>query len=268
LTGQDVSAGWSARICNSRRSFHPPFRLGIIRGEGVGPEVIDAALNVLRALEGGTFSRFDVRMAGAADPNRAAGDGRLTSGLEDFCRDIFAGGGVILSGPREGRFVYDLRRCFDLFCKIVPLKVSNVLSAENRLKREHIEGVDILLLRENAAGLYQGDWRIEESSSGERKAIHSFAYSESEVRRIVEPAARIAASRKGKLTVIVKDGGLPAISQIWRDCGAAAARAANVQCSFVNIDLAAYLLIQNPRDLDVIVAPNLFGDILADLGAV
>ena len=65
-----------------------------------------------------------------------------------------------------------------------------------------------------------------------------------------------------------KDGGVPAISEIWRDCAVAAARAAGVECSFANVDLAAYLLIQHAHNLDVIVAPNLFGDVLADLGAV
>ena len=61
---------------------------------------------------------------------------------------------------------------------------------------------------------------------------------------------------------------MPAISEIWRDCAVAAARAAGVECSFANVDLAAYLLIQHAHNLDVIVAPNLFGDVLADLGAV
>jgi len=123
------------------------------------------------------------------------------------------------------------------------------------------------VVRENTAGAYQGKWGFEESAEG-RRAIHSCAYSQRQVSRIVEAATRIAAARRGKLLVVVKDGGLPSISELWRECATTAARAQGIQYSFVNVDLAAYLLIQQARELDVVVAPNLFGDVLADLGGV
>lgn len=242
--------------------------IGIVNGEGIGPEVVGAALKVLSAIDTAAHSRFDIRMGGAIGREAEPEQGRLTGESEAFYRDIFSRGGVIFTGPGEGRFVYDLRRCFDLFCKIVPLRAYDELSGETRLRQEFVKGVDIVLVRENTSGIYQGTWEIEESAQEGRRAIHSFAYSEREVLRIIEPAARIAADRQGRLLVIVKDGGLPALSEIWRDCGASVARAAGVECSFANIDLAAYLLIQYAQKLDVMVAPNLFGDVLADLGAV
>jgi 3-isopropylmalate dehydrogenase len=245
-----------------------PRLLGVLNGEGIGPEVVGAALKVLAALDATGRSRFEIMRGGAIGKQADPEHGRLTEESEAFFRDVFSRGGVILTGPGEGRFVYDLRRRFDLFCKIVPLRAYDELSAETRLRQEFVKGVDIVLVRDNISGIYQGNWSIEDSAHEGRRAVHSFAYSERQVLRIVEPAARIAASRRGKLLVIVKDGGLPALSEIWRDCASSVTRMLGVECSFANIDLAAYWLIQHAQNLDVIVAPNLFGDILADLGAV
>jgi 3-isopropylmalate dehydrogenase len=263
-----VAVRWSTLVGDEPAGAPtPPFTLGVIPGEGIGPEVIGAALKVLSALKASDRGQFEIRAGGAVGRQAEPEQGTLTEDTAGFFDQIFARGGAILTGPAEGRFVYDLRRRFDLFCKIVPLRVCSELAAQNRLKPEFVRGVDVVLLRENSSGLYQGKWSIEDTDEG-RRATHSFAYSEAEVSRIVRVAARIAASRQGRLLVIVKDGGAPAISEIWRDCAVAATRALGVQCFFANIDLAAYLLIQNARDLDVIVAPNLFGDVLADLGAV
>ena len=257
-------------LFGSRPGRNPASRpvIGVLNGEGIGPEVVGAALQVLTALDAAGLSRFDIRMGGAIGREAEPRQGSLTKETEAFCAEIFACGGVIFTGPGEGRFVYDLRRRFDLFCKIVPLRACDELNAETRLRPEFVKGVDIVLVRENTSGIYQGKWAIETSRPDERRAIHSFGYSEREVRRIIEPAARIAAGRQARLLVIVKDGGLPALTEIWRDCAASVTRAAGVGCSFANIDLAAYMLIQHAQDLDVIVAPNLFGDVLADLGAV
>ncbi len=81
-------------------------------------------------------------------------------------------------------------------------------------------------------------------------------------------AAELAASRRKKLTVVIKDGGLPTVSALWRDLGREAAAASGVALRVLDIDLTAYLLIQEPLAFDVIAASNLFGDVLADLGAV
>lgn len=257
----------SGLLTDGSRALQPPFTIGVVHGEGIGREVIGAALKVLSALEATGHGPFNICTGGAIGRQAEPRKGSLTGEIETFCDEIFSLGGAILAGPAEGRFVYDLRRRFDLFCKLVPLRVPDELASQTRLKPEFVRGVDIVLVRENSSGLYQGKWSIENSEEG-RRAVHSFAYSEKEVARIVTSAARISAQRQGKLMVIIKDGGLPAISEIWRDCAIAAARAAGVQCSFANIDLAAYLLIQHAHNLDVIVAPNLFGDVLADLGAV
>jgi 3-isopropylmalate dehydrogenase len=261
---------WSRHIGGepaAQRPHAPPFVLGVLDGEGIGPEVVEASLQVLSAVEV-EGRRFEIRRAGAiGHPAEASDATSLSADIAAFCAEVFSSGGAILAGAVGGRFVYDLRKRFDLFCKIVPLRVSDELIEDNRLKRNFLEGVDIVVVRENTGGVYQGEWGFEESDEG-RRAVHSFAYSQQRVSRIVEAATRIAAARRGKLLVVVKDGGLPSISELWRECATSAARAAGIRCSFVNIDLAAYLLIQQAHELDVVVAPNLFGDVLADLGGV
>jgi len=224
---------------------------------------------VLSALESVTQRSFDLRFGG---PIGTAAESLCGTPLSDdvtsFCREVFSQGGAILAGPGGGRFVYDLRREFDLFCKLSPLKVSGALVTATRLKPEFLRGVDILLVRENIAGVYQGQWSETQIPAEGRRAEHSFHYSEKQVRRILEVAARIAQRRRGSMTVVIKDGGVPTISKLWRDCGEEMAAALGVHTSFLNVDHAAYCLIQHAQDLDVVVAPNLFGDILADLGSV
>jgi 3-isopropylmalate dehydrogenase len=128
--------------------------------------------------------------------------------------------------------------------------------------------VDVLVVRENASGEYLGQWRDERGADGQRWVEHSFAYTEAEVGRLLRIGAGLAADRRGSMLVVVKQGGLPALTSLWSDCALTAAAAAGVTCRFANVDLAAYLLIQHPRDLDVVVAPNLFGDVLADVGGI
>ncbi len=235
-----------------------PRVVGVLDGEGIGPEVIDASLAALAALEACGLDRVEVRR------------GPATPGFEEaaaFCAETFAAGGVILSGPFGGRFVYDLRRRFDLFCKLSPLKPSPALRAASRLRPEYLAGVDILIVRENTAGVYQGRWS-ESSGPAGRLAEHCFSYGEEEVRRILAVGARLAASRRRRMAVIVKPGGIPSVSRLWCDCAADAARATGVELANLDVDYAAYRLIQHAHDLDVIVAPNMLGDILIDLGAV
>lgn len=242
--------------------------IGVLPGEGIGPEVTECALRVLSAVESVSGEKFEVEFGAAIgrDAERECGK-VLPTEVIDFCGRIFSRGGAILNGPGGGRYVYELRREFGLFCKLSPLKVQEVLCGANRLKPEHVRGVDILMVRENSSGLYQGAWQSREASSG-RLAGHSFSYSEEEVRRILRVAARLAQSRRGELTVVYKEAGVPSISELWRDCAMEISSLAGVCCSTLDIDHVSYRLIQHPREFDVVAAPNLFGDVLSDLGGV
>jgi 3-isopropylmalate dehydrogenase len=260
---------WSDCLREDARSRRNPSRvIGVLTGEGVGPEVIGCALHVLSAVESVTGRKFAIEF-GASIGRDAERDGGkvLPDEVIEFCRGIFARGGAVLSGPGGGRYVYDLRRVFDLFCKLSPLKVSDELAGANGMKPEHVRGVDILMVRENSSGLYQGKWTEARTASG-RVAEHSFSYSETDVRRILRVAAALAKSRRGHLTVVSKEAGVPSISALWHDCAVEISARVGVHCSLLDIDHIAFRLIQHPRDFDVVVAPNLFGDVLSDLGGV
>ncbi len=242
--------------------------IGVLEGTGVGPEVIGASLQVLKSLGQAMNLQFEVRHGGLIGEDAIAEYGKwLPEDTVDFCADIFQLGGAILNGPGSGRYVYDLRRRFDLFCKFIPIQPSPELACAGRISPQFLKNVDMLIVRDNTGGVYQGQWGDRATDKG-RVAEHSFNYSETEVHRIVEVAARAAAHRRGHLHVIVKEGGVPTVTALWRDVGNAIARKHGVEVKFMNIDLAAYELIQNPARFDVIVAPNLFGDIIADICGV
>ncbi len=242
--------------------------IGVFRGCGVGPSLIDGTLEVLRAAGEALGQKISAEPGGVIGEDSVAEGGLpLPDEAAAFCAGIFERGGAILSGPGGGRYVYDLRRRFDLFCKFVPVRPAPELSRAAKVLPGHLANIDFLIVRDNAGGVYQGTWCERHDEAG-RVASHSFEYHEADVRRVVETAARAAAHRRGVLHVVVKDGGIPAISELWRDTGAAAADAFGIRVEFMNVDLAAYELIQNPTRFDVIAAPNLFGDVLADITGV
>jgi 3-isopropylmalate dehydrogenase len=238
--------------------------IGVVRGEGVGPEVVGAALTVLRALERTSGLRFDVRDGGeVGDPSRTGGG--LREDTAAFCAAIFAAGGALLCGPAGGRFVYDLRGRFDLFCKIVPLRPSPALADAALVRPDLLTDVDILLVRENVAGLYFGEYG---RSSDGRIAYQHLAYAAEQVARIIAVAADLARIRRGHLAVVVKRGGVPAVSALWAEQAALAATGHDVAIEVLEVDNAGFQIVAHPRAFDVVVAPNLFGDLLADSATV
>lgn len=243
--------------------------VGVLRGEGIGPEIIECALEVLRATAATAGLELVIEFGGTIGRQAESHCGKaLPLNVVDFCSGIFSRGGAILSGPAGGRYVYDLRTRFDLFCKLSPIVVTQELTGAGRMQPGHTSEVDILVVREAIAGLYQGQWELTEDAGKGRLGRHTFSYSEAHVRRVVLAAARLARLRRRALTVVYKEAGAPSISELWRDCAREISAANGVACQFLDVDYAAYRLLQYPREFDVVVAPNLFGDILCDLGGV
>jgi 3-isopropylmalate dehydrogenase len=243
--------------------------LGVLYGDGVGREVVGAALEVVRRLGqaggqdlivevGGPIGRTAERELGTALPDDVL----------DFAQGIFDRGGALLSGPGGGRYVYDLRTRLDLFLKISPVQVRNGFPSASPLRPEALAGVDLLIVRENVGGVYQGVSEETVDSRGGCVVRHTFSYAQVEVRRFLEAAARLAAMRRGQLTVVTKEAGVPELSALWRTCALEAAEAHGVQCSFRDLDLVAYQLVRQPQAFDLVAAPNLGGDVLGDLAGV
>ena len=233
--------------------------IGVIEGTGIGSQVIAGALRVLAAVEQVSGRKFELRHGGLVGEAAEKKFGvSLPVSTEKFFREIFADGGAVLNGPGGGRFVYDLRRRLDLFCKFAPVRPWRQIS--NRT----FDRVDLLMVRDNVGGVYQGAEKIRQTRAG-KVVEHRFTYTEAQVRRLAEVAARAAAARRGKMHVIIKDGGIPAMSELWREVSVAVAKAHGVSAAFMNVDLAAYELIRLPEQFDVMLTPNLFGDILVDI---
>jgi 3-isopropylmalate dehydrogenase len=242
--------------------------VGVLPGEGIGPQLAEGAVQALAAIGDACGHVFHVEYGGAIGKAAERECGRpLSAEVIAFCERVFARRGAVLAGPGGGRFVYDLRKKFDLFCKFSPLRPSPVLAEAGRLRPEVVRGVDIVVVRENVGGVYQGEWREERDGVGRAVARHAFSYDEHQVARTLRAAARLAKLRNGRLDVVVKDGGLPAISALWRQCAREIAQEFGVPPRILDVDHAAFRLIHDPLEFDVICAPNLFGDVLADLGA-
>ena len=242
--------------------------IGVLRGEGVGPEVVAVALDLLDILARHTSRRILLREGGAIGlPAKAACGRCLSPEVAALAEGIFAQNGALFCGPGGDRFVYELRERFDLHCKFTPIQPLAELRQAGALKAEIVDGVDILAVRDNLEGIYQGSWETVRDGAGHSIARHAFQYSEPVVAKLMAVAFRAASLRRGRLHVILKPGGVPSISRLWRACYEALADQYDVAVFEQEIDNAVYQLVTNPRQFDVIISPNLFGDVIADCAA-
>ncbi len=244
--------------------------VGVLPGEGIGPQITSLALEGARlALEPEAVS-LEVDYGGAIGlAARRISGADLSSEVISFCEEIFNRGGAILAGAGGGRFVYDMRAKFDLYLKLNPIQPSPELAPACRLRPRSTDdaeaGRDLLVVRENLEGLYHPTPSQDDTDD---RVSHNFVTNRSVVRRLVDAACKLAERRRKHVTVVAKDSGVPRVTRIWREEVEAAAAEHSVACSVLDIDLAGYMLVQEPERFDVIAAPNCFGDILADLGGV
>lgn len=247
----------------------------LLPGDGIGPEVTAAARVVLERVAQRCDHRFEFDtkpMGGNAID--AHGDPLPTSTLE-ACRNadavlLGAVGGPKWDDPnaktRPEAGLLSLRKELGLFANLRPITAYQQLIDASPLRRDLIEGVDILFFRELTGGIYFG--RSSLSDDGNR-AESVMKYSTAEIERIVRMAATAARARRNKLTSVDKANVLE-VSRLWRRV---AARVMNdefpdVEYEVVLVDAMAMHLISRPRDFDVVVTGNLFGDILTDEGSM
>lgn len=237
--------------------------VGVILGEGIGPAVIDATLEVLHAacaLQGDNVEVILGPQLRARDKYGLV----LDDEARGFYSDCAASATPVLHGPAGGRYVYELRKFADLFVKITPVVPLRVLQDASLLKPELIAGADMLIVRDNAAGAYQGEFGVDPAGLGAFQHAH---YSKEQVRRVLAVGFDFAAKRQGRLTVVTKPGGIPTISALWRDT-ALELECDGVDLDFIEVDNACFQLGSNPKQFDVIATPNLFGDVVSDTGSI
>lgn len=231
--------------------------IAVVDGEGIGPSIIAAALDVLVAATDVTGTRIAVRripeMVERDEYGLVVGADALT-----VFNELFGTGTPVLHGPAGGRYVYQLRDIFGLSVKHTPIVPWAELSDASIVDPRRTEGVDILIVRDNAGGLYQGEFAHEHD-----RANHTAEYTAAQVRTVIESAVDASERRQNRLTVVTKPGGVPAISRLWREV-AEATVPGNIELDFLEIDNACFQVLADPARFDVIATPNMFGDVLGD----
>lgn len=243
-------------------------------GDGVGPEVTAAAVRVLEAVGAGwghTFTFREALMGGCAID--AAGD-PLPDDTLRACEQadavlLGAVGGPQWSDPsapvRPEQGLLRLRQHFDLFANLRPVKAYPALAAYAPLRADLLRGVDILFVRELTSGIYFGP--SEEQGAGDR-AWDTMLYTTGQVRRVAQVAFEAARKRRGRVASIDKANVLASM-RLWRRTVDEVARAyPDVALEHVLVDAAAMHLLRNPARFDVLLAGNMFGDILSDEASV
>lgn len=251
----------------NRNGISQPYKIGVLTGEGIGPDIIQICLNLLDTIQVATRVQFDIQLGGEIGKIATAKHGvSLTNEVKAFCNDTFSQGGVILCGPGGDRFVYDLRKEFELFCKIAPIHPDAAVVADGPVHESRVKATDILIVRENLAGIYQGQFGLNETP--EMLAWQQFEYSGKQVYDILHVAKEAALNRRKKVAVVTKPGGVPTISNLWQDVANEVFKQTSVDYQILEVDNACYQIIANPGIFDVIVAPNLFGDVVGDVAAL
>jgi len=242
--------------------------IGLLPGEGIGPELTDYAATVLEVL--GTRYGFQAEIERGGDigviSERASG-AALTEEVVGFCESISDRGGAILAGPGGGRFVYDLRRRFDLYVKFSPLLARPELHDASPLKSHRLGNADIVVVRDNIAGVYQGV-SSSDMTGNHRRVRHEFGYDEAQIEKLITVGVRLAAKRSGRATLVIKCSGIPVVSDLWIEVGQRVGEAMDVEVNWIDVDYSVYRLMDQPDQFDVIITPNLIGDVIGDLGAV
>ena len=253
------------------------FRVCILPGDGIGPEIMEAALTVLRAVERKYDVSFDCEEALIGGAAIDACGNPLPAETLALARDcdavlLAAVGGpkwdsVDPAAPRPEDGLLGIRKELGLYANLRPVSVYDALIDASPLKPEAVKGTDILIVRELTGGLYFGEHMTREESDGAH-AHDVMCYSEREIERIVRRAFDAAAIRRGKLTSVDKANVLDT-SRLWRRVvHRVAAEYPQVACTDMLVDNCAMQLVANPGQFDVIVTENTFGDILSDEASV
>ena len=251
----------------------------ILPGDYIGPEIMAQTERVIGWLEDRRAVGFDVeiRSIGGASVDEFGEpltDETLAAAKAADAVLLGAVGGPKYDGlPRDKRpeaGLLRIRKEMDLFANLRPALVFDALLDASSLKPELIRGLDVMIVRELTSGIYFGAPRmIEDLPDGSRRAIDTQLYTEHEIRRVAEVGFELARSRGGKVHSVDKENVL-ASSVLWREVVSAlhADRYPDVALEHMYVDNCAMQLVRNPKQFDVIVTDNLFGDILSDCASM
>ena len=248
----------------------------VLAGDGIGPEIVQQAVKVLDQLkaQGCQLELEPANLGGVAYDEEGSPFPESTRKLAEQADAILLGavGGPQYDGverhlrPEQG--LLDIRGHLNLFANLRPALLYKDLAEASSLKPELVAGLDLLIVRELVGGIYFGQPRAKEIKEGRRWAYNTMVYNEDEIRRIAHVAFAAAAKRDGRLCSVDKANVLE-VSLLWREVmEEVKADYPSVELSHMYVDNAAMQLIRAPKQFDVMVTSNLFGDILSDAAAM
>ncbi len=250
----------------------------LINGDGIGPEIVGAAAAVLGALRdryGLAYESEEALMGGCAFDAYGEPLPAVTLNAARAADAILLGavGGPkwdqIERAKRPERGLLALRSGLDLFCNLRPAALFSALAEASALKPEVVDGLDIMIVRELTGDIYFGQPRgIETLADGSRVGRNTMIYSEAEIRRIAHAAFRTAMQRNRRLCSVDKANVLET-TELWREVVTEVGKEyPDVALSHMYVDNAAMQLVRAPKQFDVLVTGNIFGDILSDLASM
>ena len=245
------------------------YKIALIKGDGIGPEIIEEAVKVLDAVsyaEGFELKYEEYLLGGAAiDATDDPAPKETLEGVKQADAVLFGaiGGEKWDNLPREKRpesGLLKLRKEMEVFANIRPVTVYNELVNASTLKPSVVQGVDLVVVRELIGGIYFGQPKGNDGN----KAFNTMAYTKPEIERVARVAFDIAMKRSKRVCSVDKANVLD-VSQLWRDTVEEVAKEyPEVTLSHMYVDNAAMQLIRDPKQFDVILTGNIFGDILSD----
>ncbi|HVC80572.1 MAG TPA: 3-isopropylmalate dehydrogenase [Chloroflexota bacterium] len=255
----------------------PLFRLTVLPGDGIGPEVVAEALKLLQALEDRGVLHLSRREAifggGAIDATGSPlPDDTLAACLEADAILLGAVGGPKWDSPRATvrpeAGLLGLRKKLGVFANLRPVKAWPALADSSPVRRELVEGTDLVVVRELTGGLYFGRPRGRQARSRYTRVVDSLVYTSIEIERILHVAFQMAQGRR-KLVTSVDKANVLTSSALWRELAIKVGQSyPDVTLEHALVDSASMQLIRTPGHFDVLVMENLFGDILSDEASV
>ena len=252
-------------------------KIAVLSGDGIGQEIVAEAVKIIKALQadGLDVEMKDGLVGGTAydETGSPLPEETLTLAKESDAILLGAVGGYkwesldISVRPEKG--LLGLRAELDLFANLRPAILYPQLADASTLKPEVVSGLDIMIVRELTGGIYFGQPRgVRTLESGERQGYNTLVYTESEIERIAEVAFDIARKRGSKVCSVDKANVLE-VTELWREVVTECHKQhSDIELSHMYVDNAAMQLVREPKQFDVMVTTNMFGDILSDCAAM
>src|SRR5579859_2740762 len=249
------------------------YEIAVLGGDGIGPEVTAEAARALEAVGNRFGHNFTLQSALVGQAAIVAEGAAISDATVALCQRVDAvlfgavggaGVGAPDSKQQPEQALFRLRKELELFANVRPVRPLPALTRSSTLRREVLRGVDLVVVRELTGGLYYGRPSEIKGASPERSAIDTMVYTEAEIERITRYAFELARGRRKRLTSVDKANVL-SCSRLWRQVvDHVHSEYPDVELRHLLVDSCAMTLIRSPRDFDVIVTENMFGDILTD----